>query len=242
MNWVKELNDTEKEFYDKCADITITSTYLMEEVVKESIGVYQVLLINLTRDENMTVEDVTREFDKCFKIMEFLYKTSVERFKVLYNLYMEELKRILRNSGLQSFNMVKKRINFSQIKSNNIFKQSMAELKILGDNLIKNCIDFQNEFLEINKDEDKQEDITKNILEDVNKNFDKAKNKYNKIFKQRDLIKYLELNGFTYKNTGRHANYTDGVNTIPVPMHGSKDLGYGLQRKIQKEVVMNRNI
>jgi hypothetical protein len=39
MNWIKELNDTEKEFYDKCADITITSTYLMEEVVKESIGV-----------------------------------------------------------------------------------------------------------------------------------------------------------------------------------------------------------
>lgn len=68
-----------------------------------------------------------------------------------------------------------------------------------------------------------------------------TKIKYDKLFNQRDMIKFLESNGFTYKNTGRHANYTNGVNTIPVPVHGSKGLGYGLQRKIQKNILNKIN-
>lgn len=242
MNWIKELNNVDKQFYDECANIAITSTYLMEETVKENIGIFQALLIRFSNDRNMTVEDITKDFDKCFDAMKFLYITSSKRFHLLYNCYMEELKRILKSSNIQNFNMADKRIKVSQIKANNIFKQSMSELKTLGDNLIKDCIDFQNEFFNIDELEENNENISNNIVENVNKNLDKAKNKYNKIFKQRDLVKYLESNGYEYKNTGRHANYTDGKNTIPIPIHGSKDLGYGLQRKIQKEVVAHKNM
>lgn len=241
MNWVKALNETDKQFYDECANITITSTYLMEETIKESIGIFQVLIIKFSNNRNMTVEDITKEFDKCFDIMKYLYITSSKRFNLLYGCYIEELKRILKSSNVQNFNIADKRIKVSQIKATNIFKQSMSELKILGDNLIKDCTDFQNEFLNIDELKEKQENISKNIIEDVNNNIDKAKTQYNKIFKQRDIVKYLEDNGFSYKNTGRHANFTDGVNTIPVPMHGTKELGYGLQRKIQKEVREHKN-
>ena len=42
--------------------------------------------------------------------------------------------------------------------------------------------------------------------------------------KRRDLVKYLEVNGFGLLREGRrHSIYTDGARTIPVKRHRSLD-------------------
>jgi predicted RNA binding protein YcfA (HicA-like mRNA interferase family) len=210
----------------------------MEEITTITLATYQFLSIRLLNG-NMSVEDMIKQLDKLFSAMESLYLESEQKFLNLCSVYIKAIDHILVNSNIQNHSMVEKRIMLSQQKNKNMFKQSMKELKILGDKLLEDCRLFQDEFFKIDI-EDEKENLTETITSGINARFEKAKVRYNKIFKQRDLIKYLELNGFTYKNTGRHANYTDGVNTIPMPTHGSKDLGYGLQRKIQKEVLENR--
>ncbi|NRU52470.1 type II toxin-antitoxin system HicA family toxin [Clostridium beijerinckii] len=240
MNCIEALNCNDKIFYDKCADIALNSLYDMEEITTITLEAYQFLSIKLLNG-NMLVEDMIEQLDKLFSAMECLYLESEQKFLNLCSVYVKAIDHILVNSNIQNHSVVEKRIMLSQQRNRGMFKQSMKELKILGDKLLEDCRLFQDEFFKIDI-EDEKESLTKTITSGVNDRFEKAKVRYNKIFKQRDLIKYLELNGFNYKNTGRHANYTDGVNTIPVPIHGSKDLGYGLQRKIQKEVMMNKNI
>ena len=42
--------------------------------------------------------------------------------------------------------------------------------------------------------------------------------------KRRELVKYLEVNGFRLLREGRrHSIYTDGVRTIPIKRHRSLD-------------------
>jgi hypothetical protein len=132
MNWVKELNDTEKEFYNKCADITMTSTYLMEEAVKESIGIYQVLLMKFTQDDNMTVEDIAKEFDKCFGIMKYLYKTSAERL-ILFLTILKFCTLLLLNILLSS--SMYKLYNTLNLSTLVLYKNSII-LKHLSNSLV----------------------------------------------------------------------------------------------------------
>ena len=241
MNWIEALNCNDKIFYDKCADIALSSLYQMEEVTDATLSICQVLSIRLWNDEDITVHEVIEQLDKSFSAMKSLYLLSEQKILALYDVYTKAIMDIVINSNIKNHNMVEKRIMLSKQKSKNMFKQSMKESKILGDKLIEDCGIFQEELFKFETGA-KKDDLTKTIVNDMNKTFENTKSQYNKIFKQRDLIKYLESNGFTYKNTGRHANYTDGVNTIPVPVHGSKDLGYGLQRKIQKEVIEHKNL
>jgi len=42
--------------------------------------------------------------------------------------------------------------------------------------------------------------------------------------KRRDLVRYLEQNGFSLlREGGKHAIYSNGVKTVPVKRHGTLD-------------------
>lgn len=53
----------------------------------------------------------------------------------------------------------------------------------------------------------------------------------------KELIKTLEKNGFGHvRTTGSHfIMWKEGLRPIPVPVHGSKNLGKGLVKKIFKQ-------
>lgn len=54
--------------------------------------------------------------------------------------------------------------------------------------------------------------------------------------KGKDVIKYLKKNGFKVViQNGSHVKLTDGLRTLTVPIHGSKDIGKGLLIEILKQ-------
>jgi len=55
--------------------------------------------------------------------------------------------------------------------------------------------------------------------------------------KPRELIKFLESKGYRFARAkgGSHHIYNNGANSIPIPIHGSKDFGEDFIRMILRE-------
>jgi len=62
--------------------------------------------------------------------------------------------------------------------------------------------------------------------------------------KPRELIKFLEANGYGFIRAkgGSHHIYGNGINSVPVPIHGSKDFGEDFIRMILKETGINKAV
>lgn len=55
--------------------------------------------------------------------------------------------------------------------------------------------------------------------------------------KYRELHRRIKKNGWTHIRTGKgHYIYEKDGKIVPVPYHGSKDIGKGLEQKIVKEM------
>lgn len=59
--------------------------------------------------------------------------------------------------------------------------------------------------------------------------------------KYSELHRLIQKNGWRYiRATGSHYFYEkDGLLSPPVPFHGSKEIGKGLEKKIKKELGLN---
>jgi len=55
--------------------------------------------------------------------------------------------------------------------------------------------------------------------------------------KPRELIKFLKTKGYNFVRAkgGSHHIYSNGINSVPVPIHGSKDFGEDFIRMILRE-------
>jgi len=52
----------------------------------------------------------------------------------------------------------------------------------------------------------------------------------------KEMIKLLQKNGFKIiSQNGSHVKLSNGIVTVPVPQHGNKDLGKGLEQAILKQ-------
>ena len=53
----------------------------------------------------------------------------------------------------------------------------------------------------------------------------------------KEMVKLLEKDGFTWVRTkGSHQiYYKEGIGNIPIPVHGNRALGKGLEQKILKD-------
>ena len=60
--------------------------------------------------------------------------------------------------------------------------------------------------------------------------------------KPRDLIKFLELNGYRFVRAkgGSHHIYSDGSHSVPIPVHIGKDLGEDFIRMILRETGISK--
>ena len=61
--------------------------------------------------------------------------------------------------------------------------------------------------------------------------------------KPRELIRFLENNGYRFvraKGTSHHI-YSNGVHSVPVPIHGSKDFGEDFIRLILRETGISKS-
>lgn len=60
--------------------------------------------------------------------------------------------------------------------------------------------------------------------------------------KTKELIKFLEFNGYVFirsKGGSHHIYYKDGI-SIPIPIHGNKDIGENLIRQILREANISK--
>jgi len=60
--------------------------------------------------------------------------------------------------------------------------------------------------------------------------------------KPRELIRFLESNGYKFiraKGSSHHI-YSNGIHSVPVPIHGSKDFGEDFIRMILRETGINK--
>jgi len=58
-----------------------------------------------------------------------------------------------------------------------------------------------------------------------------------KIVKTTEFHKLVRVNGWeVLRQTGSHIIYRKGIVTYPVPFHGAKELGKGLENKIRKDM------
>ena len=62
--------------------------------------------------------------------------------------------------------------------------------------------------------------------------------------KPRELIKFLETNGYRFIRAkgGSHHIYGNGINSIPIPIHGSKDFGEDFLRTVLRETGISKDI
>jgi len=60
--------------------------------------------------------------------------------------------------------------------------------------------------------------------------------------KPRELIKFLETNGYSFVRAkgGSHHIYGNGVKAIPIPIHGSKDFGENFIRMVLRETEISK--
>ncbi|MCL2873718.1 MAG: type II toxin-antitoxin system HicA family toxin [Defluviitaleaceae bacterium] len=63
------------------------------------------------------------------------------------------------------------------------------------------------------------------------------------VMKPRELIKFLEANGYKFIRAkgGSHHIYGNGVNSVPIPIHGSKDFGEDFIRMVLREAKISKN-
>ncbi|MGN6439773.1 MAG: type II toxin-antitoxin system HicA family toxin [Agriterribacter sp.] len=55
--------------------------------------------------------------------------------------------------------------------------------------------------------------------------------------KSSELHRFIFKNGWKHvRTTGSHYIYQKGGRTYPVPFHGTKEVGKGLEKKIKKEM------
>jgi len=61
--------------------------------------------------------------------------------------------------------------------------------------------------------------------------------------KPRELIKFLEANGYKFIRAkgGSHHIYSNGINPIPIPIHGSKDFGEDFIRIVLREAKLSKS-
>ena len=57
-----------------------------------------------------------------------------------------------------------------------------------------------------------------------------------------DLIKFLESCGYRFIRTkgGSHHIYSNGIHSVPVPIHGSKDFGEDFIRMVLRETGISK--
>ena len=62
------------------------------------------------------------------------------------------------------------------------------------------------------------------------------------VMKPRELIKFLEYNGYEFIRAkgGSHHIYGNGTHSVPIPIHGSKDFGEDFIRMVLKETVISK--
>lgn len=62
--------------------------------------------------------------------------------------------------------------------------------------------------------------------------------------KPRELIAFLEYNGYQFIRAkgGSHHIYGNGVRSVPIPIHGSKDFGEDFLRMILRETGMSKEL
>jgi predicted RNA binding protein YcfA (HicA-like mRNA interferase family) len=60
--------------------------------------------------------------------------------------------------------------------------------------------------------------------------------------KPRDLIRFLENNGYKFVRAkgGSHHIYSNGRNSVPIPIHGNKDFGEDFIRIILQETGISK--
>jgi len=61
--------------------------------------------------------------------------------------------------------------------------------------------------------------------------------------KPRELIKFLEANGYKFIRSkgGSHHIYSNGIHSIPIPIHGSKDFGEDFIRMVLREAQISKS-
>ena len=61
--------------------------------------------------------------------------------------------------------------------------------------------------------------------------------------KPRELIKFLEANGYKFIRAkgGSHHIYSNGITSIPIPIHGSKDFGEDFIRMVLREAKIGKS-
>ncbi len=60
--------------------------------------------------------------------------------------------------------------------------------------------------------------------------------------KPKELIKFLEINGYKFirsKGSSHHI-YSNGMNSIPIPIHGSQDFGEDFIRIVLREAGIDK--
>ena len=62
--------------------------------------------------------------------------------------------------------------------------------------------------------------------------------------KPQELIGFLEKNGYKFIRAkgGSHHIYSNGSNSIPIPIHGSKDFGEDFIRIVLREAKINKSV
>ena len=62
--------------------------------------------------------------------------------------------------------------------------------------------------------------------------------------KPREMIRFLEHNGYQFVRAkgGSHHIYGNGVHSVPIPVHGSKDFGEDFIRLILRETGISKSV
>ena len=62
--------------------------------------------------------------------------------------------------------------------------------------------------------------------------------------KPQELIKFLEANGYKFIRAkgGSHHIYSNNINSVPIPIHGSKDFGEDFIRMVLRETGISKSI
>ena len=61
--------------------------------------------------------------------------------------------------------------------------------------------------------------------------------------KPQDMIRFLEANGYSFIRAkgGSHHIYSNGIHSIPIPIHGNKDFGEDFIRIVLRETGISKN-
>ena len=61
--------------------------------------------------------------------------------------------------------------------------------------------------------------------------------------KPREMIAFLQSNGYKFVRArgGSHHIYSNGAHSVPIPIHGSKDLGEDFIRMILRETDISKS-